>query len=186
MPKTAEQAEELADALRRTFVIEGISAEKANEMAVEKTVEMCRASTRSDLVKSVLPSTTFEDAKTVIAKYIIETSAEIKERKVLAFNSNRHQGNFRGQSGRGGYSANNWNNRSSYSGGNFDNRNGSSGGNWNGRGNWYNNGNRGRNDRGGRGGGQGNGGNARNVRAVQSENSAAPQQMSLGQGNNGQ
>lgn len=44
------KAEDLAEAFRRSLVIEGIIPSKANEMAVEKTVELCRLNTQSDLV----------------------------------------------------------------------------------------------------------------------------------------
>lgn len=39
--------------------MEGISANKAQEMTIDTTVEMCRASPRSDLVKAILASTHF-------------------------------------------------------------------------------------------------------------------------------
>lgn len=71
----SEKAEELADALRRSLVIEDISQAKAREMTIEKTVEVCRNAARSDLVKSVLAST----------KLIVESSREEKEKQVLAF-----------------------------------------------------------------------------------------------------
>lgn len=66
----AQKAEELAEALKRSLDVEGITRDKANEMAIEKTVEMCRQSAKSDLVRSVIASTSFNDPKEVIAKLI--------------------------------------------------------------------------------------------------------------------
>lgn len=94
----AEEAEKLADALQRALVVEGISLEKAKEMSIESTVKMCRQSARSDLVKSVLASSTFKDPKEVIAKLLTEQNAHEQEKQVLAFQ--RNQGNFRKNNGR--------------------------------------------------------------------------------------
>lgn len=67
-----KKTEELAEGLRRSLVIEGMSATKASEISVEKTVELCRKNTTSDLIKSVLESTSFESSKEVVAKLIIQ------------------------------------------------------------------------------------------------------------------
>lgn len=92
----AKKAEELSDALKRTLIVEGISQIKATEMVIEKTVEMCRATARSNLVKSVLASSSFNDPKAVIAKLLVETNNETKERQVLNYrsdNNNRFSNN---------------------------------------------------------------------------------------------
>lgn len=86
----AKTAEDLADSLKRTLIVEGISQEKANELTIEKTVQMCRTTTRSNLVKSIIASSTFPDAKTVIAKFIIETTNESKESQILSYKSANH------------------------------------------------------------------------------------------------
>lgn len=39
----ADKAEKLSEAFRRSLVIEGMSQEKATEMAIEKTIELCRS-----------------------------------------------------------------------------------------------------------------------------------------------
>lgn len=80
-----EQAEKLADSLQRSLIIEGISQSKAREMCIEKTVEVCRNAARSDLVKAVLASSKFESPKEVVAKYIVESSTEEKEKQILAY-----------------------------------------------------------------------------------------------------
>lgn len=97
----AAKAEELSDALRRTLIIEGMTATKANEISVERTVELCRKSTNSDLVKSVLASTSFKQPKEVIAKLITESDVHIKEQKVLRYSQmtrDTQRGNTRGHS----------------------------------------------------------------------------------------
>lgn len=91
------EAEKLADALQRSLIVEGISQSKAKEMAVERTVEMCRQSAKSDLVRSVLAAATFNDPKDVIAKLITEQNTHETEKQILAFN---RQGNFRKNNGR--------------------------------------------------------------------------------------
>ncbi|XP_017469296.1 PREDICTED: rho GTPase-activating protein gacZ-like [Rhagoletis zephyria] len=97
----AKRVEELSDALERSLIIEGMTQSKAHEMAVEQTVNVCRLNTRSDLVKSILSSTTFSDSKDVVAKMIVEQNNQVKERQVLAFRSrvnrpNSFRGSFRG------------------------------------------------------------------------------------------
>lgn len=87
----AKRTEELAEQFRRSLIVEGIPSMKAEEMTVSKTVEMCRANARTDLVKSVLASTSFSSHKEVISKFIVETNAQIQERQVLAFRPNRGQ-----------------------------------------------------------------------------------------------
>jgi hypothetical protein len=104
-----KKAEELSEALKRALVIEGISNSKANEMAIERTIEMCRSSTRSDIVKSVVSSSNFESSKDVISKFLIEITREKKDQQVLAYRN--YKPNYRGNSNRGyhsrGYNHNN-------------------------------------------------------------------------------
>ncbi|XP_036345680.1 skp1-protein-hydroxyproline N-acetylglucosaminyltransferase-like [Rhagoletis pomonella] len=74
---------------------------KAHEMAVEQTINVCRLNSRSDMVKSILASSTFSDSKDVVAKMIVEHDNIIKERQVLAFRSrpirtNNFRGGYRG------------------------------------------------------------------------------------------
>ncbi|XP_017465140.1 PREDICTED: uncharacterized protein DDB_G0283697-like [Rhagoletis zephyria] len=73
-------------------------------MNVEQTVNVCRLNAKSDLVKSILASTTFSDSKDVVAKLIVEQNNEVKERQVLAFRtcgsnfSRNFRDSFRGHS----------------------------------------------------------------------------------------
>lgn len=104
-----KQAEDLADALKRSLILEGITKAKAHEMAIEQTVTVCRLNTKSTLVKSILASTRFADPKEVVAKLVVEQSNEAKEHQVLSFraqnrnmNSNRYQHNsYRGNNNNG-------------------------------------------------------------------------------------
>ncbi|XP_055307851.1 probable cyclin-dependent serine/threonine-protein kinase DDB_G0292550 [Sitodiplosis mosellana] len=132
----AEEAEKLADDLQHSLVFEGISLEKAKEMAIESTVKMCRQSARSDLVRSVLAAASFKDPKEVIAKLITGESTHEQEKQVLAYN---RQGGFRKNNGRFN-NGKKWNNQNGNK--NFNQNNGKNGGykkNYNGRGNYNKN-----------------------------------------------
>lgn len=53
-PQTfAREAEQSVDAFQRLLTIEGISLAKANKMTIDKTIEMCRASGKSNVVRSI-------------------------------------------------------------------------------------------------------------------------------------
>lgn len=96
----SKEAEELAEALQRSLIVEGIPQQKAQEMATERTVEMCRASARTDIVKSVVAATKFANPKEAIAKFVIETGNASKEQQILSFRSNRPNQNSNGQKSR--------------------------------------------------------------------------------------
>lgn len=72
LTKFADRAEELSEQYRRSLIDEGFSKEKAKELSVEKTVELCIKQSRHDRLKSILASKTFSEPKDVIAKMIIE------------------------------------------------------------------------------------------------------------------
>lgn len=103
----SKRVEELAEALERSLIIEGITQTKAHEMAVEQTVNVCRINAKSSLVKSILASTEFKDPKDVVATLIVEQNNEVQERQVLAFRA-RTSNNFRSYRGnnRGSYGHN--------------------------------------------------------------------------------
>lgn len=98
----SKTAEELADALTRTLIVEGVPQQKANEMSIEKTIEMCRATARNNIVKSILAASQFADPKSVIAKFIVETNIDNKDKQVLfykkSYGNNGFRNNFRGNS----------------------------------------------------------------------------------------
>lgn len=163
------QVEQLSDAFRRSLILEGVSHEKANEMVVEKTVDLCRRNTNSDLIKSILESASFNSPKEVVAKLVTQIDKSRGEHQVLSFRSNRGRGrgNYRGR-GYYGYKYNSQNNNNQYR----QNEGGYNSQNSNDRG-------RGR----GRGRGYYRGQNNRNIRVTsEQENSQVPQ-SNLG-GNN--
>lgn len=134
----SQKAESLADALRRTLIIEGVTPTKANEMAVEKTIELCRRSTHSPIIKSVLEAAHFNQPKDVVAKLITQVDKTKSEAQVLSFDSNNKRGR--------GSKNNNFNKRNNSSNNDFQN-------------NSHNNYNNSNGNRGGRGRGRGRGGN---------------------------
>lgn len=112
----ATKAEELAEALQRSLIAEGISREKATEMSIEKTVEMCRQSASSS-VRTILAAAKFENPKEVIAKLVTKQTVNEHEMQVLAFKRYENQrkqnwqNNFRrSQPGNGSYNRYNNNN----------------------------------------------------------------------------
>lgn len=143
----AKRTEELADALRRTLIIEGMTPQKANEITIQRTVKLCSKSTTSDVVKAVLRASTFTTAKEVVAKLITGNDECVKEKQVLRYQKdngkfNQTRGKFRGrgyQNQRGGRGS--YNNSYNSNQGRFNNyrRGGYRGRGGNGRGN-YNNG----------------------------------------------
>lgn len=177
----AKKVEDLSDAFRRSLIIEGITPTKATEMAIDKTVELCRKNTSSSTVKSVLAASKFDSSKEVVAKLITETNIAKSEHSVLRFgntyNHKNNKPNFNHnvprtfQYNRGRYNSNNryFQNRNS------NTNNGQSGSNQN------NNGYRGGRRFFGRQNNHRNAsGNHRNVRFFEPENSSGPHQIQLG------
>lgn len=184
----AKQAEDLADALKRSLVTEGITQVKAHELAIEQTVAVCRLNARSDLVKAILASTAFADPKEVVAKLVVEQTNESKEKQVLAFQNrgnnyangnNFNRGNNRGNHsnsysrGYGHYRGNNY--RGNNHRGNNYNRNGRYNSN---RGN-YNTSNNSRGQQNYRNSSNNRNSNNNGTRAF-NLNAEAPQQVTLG------
>lgn len=110
LTKFAEQAEDLAEQFRRSLVVEGFSREKAKEIAIDKTIEMCRKSAKHSTVKSVLASASFKEPKEVIAKMIVEINNVKQDNPQSTYfhkngnNQQRNSGGFqrnKGQNGNG-------------------------------------------------------------------------------------
>lgn len=98
----AKIADELADQLRMALIAESIPPEKAKEMAVEATVDMCRSNARSEIVKTVIEAKTFENASDVISNYLIQIDKAKNDKQVAAFRtSNRNYNSNRGNNNRG-------------------------------------------------------------------------------------
>lgn len=167
LSKFAEKAEELAEQFRRSLCSEGFTKQKAKEFAIEKTVEMCRKSARSDTIKAILSASKFEEPKEVIAKMIIEISNTKQERMEAqtqrqfqnnrggrgnsSNNSNRGNGHRNDNSAHRGNRSNNTsfrnnsnNNSGNYSGNNSNSNNYNRSNNF---GNGHNNNHRGNNHR---------------------------------------
>lgn len=176
------QAEELAEKLKKSYINEGIPHDLANRMTIDKTVEMCRLSARTPLVKSVLASTKFDQPKEVLAKFITEAAQENTEVKILSFrnNQNNFRGNRRGNNfNRGNFNRGGYNNNNNYRNNGYNNYNGNSNGfrgrgRGRGRGNGYRNFNNYNNNYNNNNNGQNNGG--RYVRAIQENGQAPPQE----------
>lgn len=94
----SKKVEELSDSLRRSLIIEGMSAQKATEISVEKAIDLCRSQTKSEIVKAVLESATFASPKDVVAKLLTQSEKAKKEHQILSISSSRNQPGNRGRS----------------------------------------------------------------------------------------
>lgn len=140
----AKKAEQLADNLKRSLILEGIPYENANKMVIDNTIDLCRSNTTAILVKAgLIGPNDFKDSREVLAKYITETRKDTEEKQILSIrqtNTNRNNGNNyqrRGNGrnyyqGRGQNQGRNYQNYGNYRG-NYQSR-GNSRGNGNGRG----------------------------------------------------
>lgn len=77
--KFNEQAEKLAEAFRRSLINEGMTKAKSQELTISKTVELCRRTARSEIVKSILSSGTYTQPSEVLAKLITENEVVKRE-----------------------------------------------------------------------------------------------------------
>lgn len=105
-----QQAEELAEALQRTLILEGVGQEKARKMTVERTVDLCRQSARSEFVRGIIAAAKFETPKDVLASFIVENCKEKTEKQILTIRQNNRTYTQNRQSyGRGRGNSNNFN-----------------------------------------------------------------------------
>lgn len=113
------QTEMLAEQFKRSLILEGIPTEQANKITIEKTIDLCKANTNSTVVKSVLLAKKFDDAKEVIAEFVIGSRSENGDQQILSYRANRNYTNtnyrgrrnfYRGNYGNNGYNNNNFNN----------------------------------------------------------------------------
>lgn len=82
----ADRAEELADALRRTLVLEGMTQNKANEIVIDRMTRFCSRNAGSNVVKAVLSASKFETTQEVVAKLIIGNDECIREQRKFRYN----------------------------------------------------------------------------------------------------
>lgn len=117
--KFSAEAEKLSEALRRTLVIEGITKAKAEEIAINKMVDLCRKTTKYEIVKSVLEASTFKTPADVLAKFITQSDkARQDQREQQLKNANKSNSNNGNDNKRGKRYNNNYRN-----GGNNQNNN---------------------------------------------------------------
>lgn len=76
----AEKLGKLACKLIDALIEEEIPGNKATEIATEYTVNICRSVSKTYLVKIILAASSFKTPEEAIAKFLIETSNERKER----------------------------------------------------------------------------------------------------------
>lgn len=171
-----QKAESLADSYQQALVEEGIPLDKAEKMAIEKTVDLCRKNTKATEVKAVLSAAAFTNAPSVIAKMVTQIDALRLDRSGQNNKNDRPRGGNqnRGNRGRRGYSRNGGNGNSSQQGNSGHSGHNNSNNNGNGR---ENNNSNGRNRR-GRGGYGHRGGNNGHSQFYQNE-----QQVYTVQGN---
>lgn len=72
LTKFSERAEELAEQYRRSLCDEGYAKDRTKELALTKTVELCRKNITSTTVDAIIASKTFSEPKEVIATMIVE------------------------------------------------------------------------------------------------------------------
>lgn len=155
--KFTEDAEKLAESLRRSLVVEGISKAKAQEMTIKKTVEVCRKLARSEVVKSVLSASTFNEPSDVVAKFVTESDVARKEYRETEIAKNKFQNNKNGNAKKFNKNGN-FNRNNNANPQNRQNNNG----NGNGNSNFRNFRNNGRHQNNNNGNNQNNGRNFRN------------------------
>lgn len=161
--KFVKKTEELAEALKRSLIVEGITRAKALEMTISKTIDVCRANTRSTTAKSVIESASYTNASEVLSNFVIQNDKAKKEHDALELeklkknnaktqnNNNRgnfrggNRGNFRGRSGHNNNSNRNFGNQNrgrDNQNSQQNNRGNYRGGNFRGRGSYNNTNNR--------------------------------------------
>lgn len=178
----SKNVEDLADALQRTLVLEGITKTKAQEMAIEQTIKICRKNARSEMVKAIIASTAYKEPKDVVAKLIVEEAETEKECQVLTMQYSRsNRGNGRNNRGdhNNSYRYNNSNRNNSSGNNQRSNNSPNYRGNNNYRGRGY--ANRGTNNRGYNQNFNNNPRRNGDYPAVRSLNGEAPQQEELGE-----
>lgn len=97
--KFSEEAENLAEAYRRSLIFEKFTRDKASEMKIRKTKELCRQMSRSDVAKSVIDSTRYDNPAEVIATFITQNDIARKEKKEQEQFQKRpaNKGGYKGQ-----------------------------------------------------------------------------------------
>lgn len=150
-------------------------------MTIDRTIDMCRSNARTDIVKSILASTSFENPKEAIAKFVIESNKETNKKQILSFRSNNNfkPNNQRINTQNRGFYRNYNRNFSNYRNNFNNNRRNFNNYRNNNRNNFQNN--RGRNNS---HNGQNRGRTNQNVKVTHSANTGNPRSMTLGETEN--
>lgn len=135
------KVEELTDAFRRALVSEQIPLDKAEELTIKRTVQLCRANTNNVTVKAVLTASKFENPKEVVAKFIVESNTTKQEAQILSMRKSHNHGQNYNRNGNFRYH-NNGNRYGHNNNGHNNNNNNRFNGNRNGNGRYNNNNNR--------------------------------------------
>lgn len=103
--KFSEQANKLAEQLRESLIFEGHTKDKAQEMTIRKTVDLCYKLARSETVKAVLGAKAFTTPSEVIYKFVEQTDTARQDYFAnknqngqgsrAARGNNRSRGNYR-------------------------------------------------------------------------------------------
>lgn len=103
----ATQAETIGNQYKDALVAEGCSRSFADQMTINKMIEVCRKSARNDSIKCVLASATYDSHTAVLSKFRTEVALFKKERQqkfgsnssntytASQNNNNSNQRNFR-------------------------------------------------------------------------------------------
>lgn len=90
--KFAEEAERLAEDFRRSLVLEGFTKTKASELAIKKTQELCRGTSRNEAAKAVIDGNKFDTPSDVISTFLVQNEKYKKEKKEQDMANNKRQG----------------------------------------------------------------------------------------------
>lgn len=95
-----KRAEDLADEYRRSLRDENISKAKADQMAIKKTIELCRRIATSETVKSVVASSQYTKPSEVLATFVTQSDIakrEKREAETFKQSSNKNSNGYRGK-----------------------------------------------------------------------------------------
>lgn len=92
----SKEVESMTEMYRLALISEKIPHEVAKEMIIQKTRDMCMANTKSDRIKSVLSSKTFNTIPEVVSELLIQLDTVQIEHQISALrvsNNNNYRGN---------------------------------------------------------------------------------------------
>lgn len=116
-----ESAEKLSDEYIASLSEEGVSKQKAKQMATKTVVDLCRRTARNDTIKVIIAATKFDSPREVINKFRAEVSELQRNRP--NFNQSNQTNNYHSRSNNfSGRNQQNRNNFQSFSSTNNNNR----------------------------------------------------------------